>query len=270
MKPIDLFRFVLDEDVWTLTSGDTSIVYNSETYVPAEGLKRSDPEIRNEISRANLEVELDVLHALSQTLLTGFLERVLTLTVYTQDQELASTSITWKGRLSSQKPLKKTLKLSFESVFTSLRRPGLRARYQKTCRHVLYQNGCNLSASDFAIQADVTAIAGTSVTATQAGLQADGYFTGGMIQYGQYYGYIINHVGTALTLQRPLRYLEDNFNLAGYGQNYGNLYGGDAVYLYPGCNRTRQICLSKFNNLLNFGGFPWIPSRNPFDGSSIV
>jgi len=42
------------------------------------------------------------------------------------------------------------------------------------------------------------------------------------------------------------------------------------VKIYPGCDRVRATCESKFDNLDNFGGFPWIPTKNPFGGSSIV
>jgi hypothetical protein len=37
-----------------------------------------------------------------------------------------------------------------------------------------------------------------------------------------------------------------------------------------GCDRTFATCQSKFGNSLNFGGFPWIPVKNPFAGDSIV
>ena len=47
------------------------------------------------------------------------------------------------------------------------------------------------------------------------------------------------------------------------------LLTGAAITLYPGCDHTRATCAAKFANLDNFGGFPWIPTRNPFDGGSL-
>ena len=44
---------------------------------------------------------------------------------------------------------------------------------------------------------------------------------------------------------------------------------GDAIYLYPGCDRTLNTCHAKFGNSANFGGFPFIPTKNPFGGSPI-
>lgn len=254
MKFIEMYKFVMGTEEWTYTSGNESITYNSDTYTPVP-LGRGNSETRNELSKATLEVKIDVLDALAQRLLTVFTEKVLTLTLYVQDQETATTSIGWKGRLSNIKPVKNRLTLSFESVFTSLRRPGLRARYQKVCRHVLYNRGCSLDPESFATVGQCSAVVSNIVTVPEAAGEANGYFTGGMIRApDDLLAFIIDHTGSTLTLQRP----------------FDSLWGGVAVTIYPGCNRLRQTCLDKFSNLDNFGGFPWIPSRNPMDGSSIV
>ena len=42
------------------------------------------------------------------------------------------------------------------------------------------------------------------------------------------------------------------------------------IDMAPGCDLRRDTCAVKFGNLLNFGGFPDIPGRNPFGGTSIV
>lgn len=39
---------------------------------------------------------------------------------------------------------------------------------------------------------------------------------------------------------------------------------GDVVSLYPGCDRSPTICDEKFDNLDNFGGFPFMPGESPF------
>jgi len=65
---------------------------------------------------------------------------------------------------------------------------------------------------------------------------------------------IVAHSGANLTLTRPV----PEFAV------------GSQIRLYPGCDHTKGTCNTKFNNLDNFGGFPWIPIRNPFDGNSIL
>ena len=39
---------------------------------------------------------------------------------------------------------------------------------------------------------------------------------------------------------------------------------GTPVLLTVGCDHSTQTCASRFGNLDNYGGFPAIPSKNPF------
>jgi hypothetical protein len=61
-----------------------------------------------------------------------------------------------------------------------------------------------------------------------------------------------------------------------------NDYGGGVELLYPvaievgtevqltvGCDHSTATCASRFGNLDNFGGFPFIPTKNPFSGTPI-
>ena len=45
---------------------------------------------------------------------------------------------------------------------------------------------------------------------------------------------------------------------------------GSAFEAFAGCDRSFSTCQSKVGNALNFGGFPWIPAKNPLAGDSIV
>lgn len=260
--PIDLYRIVYGDLIWTMTSADTEQVYNAgsgnETYVPV-AMGRNGFEQKNELSKANMEVNLPIDHELSLNLLTGYSEQIISLTMF--QKEGATVGVAWKGRLASIKPSDTKLTLVFESIFTSLRRPGLRARFQKSCRHALYGRGCTLDPEDFADSGTCTGLSGTTLTVTEADAQADGFYIGGMCRASDgSLAYIINHVGSAITLQRvPYAILQD-------------VAGGFpfSVTLYPGCDHTRATCLAKFNNLLNYGGFDWIPKKNPMGGSSIV
>jgi hypothetical protein len=56
------------------------------------------------------------------------------------------------------------------------------------------------------------------------------------------------HVGETITLIQPMAEVE----------------AGDLITLYPGCLRSFQICKNKFHNEVNYLGFEWIPTKNPF------
>jgi uncharacterized phage protein (TIGR02218 family) len=268
MIAVELYEFTRDTEVWHKTSGGEAVEYGGNTYAPAT-IGRGDLEQKNEISKSNLEVQVDIFDDLAQSLLAMFMERVMTLTLYRQLDGV--TGVAWKGRLTEVRPSKTMLTLVFENVFTSLRRPGLRARYQKQCRHVLYGTACGVDKDAYAVEGAVLNVVGNIVTIDEAALQEDGYYAGGVLKANNgILGFIVKHVGNTLTLNHKIESMIDDFDNSGYGLNYGNFYGGVKATLYPGCDKLRQTCENKFSNLDNFGGFPWIPSENPLDGSSIA
>ena len=34
---------------------------------------------------------------------------------------------------------------------------------------------------------------------------------------------------------------------------------GDTFTVYPGCPKTKEACASKFNNVIHFRGYPYVP-----------
>lgn len=263
-RPKELYRFVEGSNVWTVTSSDVAEVYDGETYIPIT-IGRSEAESKNELSRANVQVSVDLDNDMGRRWMRGILDEVVSLTVLSKDGN--DVSVVWKGRLSSVRPEDVQISLVFESIFTSLRRPGLRARYQRSCPHVLYGRGCNLDKNDWATSGAVSNAQSTTVIVPAAALRPDGYYTAGMIEAPDgSLRFIVQHTGSTLVLIRQLDNLNESFANSGYGLNYG----GIVARVFPGCDRTKEICQSKFNNLPNHGGFPFIPLRNPFDGSSIV
>lgn len=266
----ELYRFVEGENVWTITSADEEQLYNSELYTPST-IGRNEVESKNELSRANIEVSLSIGDPMARRWMRQVIDDVVSLTIF--GYEDADVTVIWKGRLVSVKPEVSEITLIFESIFTSLRRAGLRKKYQRSCPYVLYGRGCSLNKDDWAVPGQMTAIStnGLTITVPEAAGFADGYFTAGMVEAPDgTLRFITNHSGSTLTLIRPVDSLGEAFASSGYGVNYGGYYGGVAVNIYPGCNRSKETCKNKFDNLDNYGGFAFIPLKNPFGGSSIV
>lgn len=270
----ELYRFTEGVDVWTITSADSDEVYDAgsgdETYVSTT-IGRNEVESKNELSRANIEVSLSIDDPMARRWMRQIVDDVVTLTIFSKNG--GDVNVVWKGRLSSVKPESAAITLIFESIFTSLRRSGLRKKYQRSCPHILYGRGCKLDKEDFATDGAMTSIStdGQVLTVPEAAAFADGYFTAGMVEAPDgTLRFVTNHSGSSLTLIRPIQSLIEAFATSGYGVNYGAFYGGVAVRIFPGCTRSKEVCNSKFDNLNNYGGFPYIPLKNPFNGSSIV
>lgn len=261
---VDLFRFVEANSglIWTLTNSDISQTYDAgdgaEDYLPT-AMGRGTIEQRQEISKANINITIDATHELAIRLLSIIPENQLFLTVFTDDG--TTVGVSWKGRLQSVVPGDPSITMTFESIFTSLRRPGLRARFQKSCRHALYGRGCRLDLEDFATVMSCTDVVNARLTIPDADAAADGFYNGGMVRFSDgSLSYIVRHVGENVFIQRVSSGL------------LAAIAGGDPfdVTMYPGCAHNRTDCNTKFDNLLNYGGFDWIPTKNPMGGSSIV
>lgn len=267
-KPKELYRFVEGALVWTVTSSDSDETHAGEVYT-SSAIGRDEAESKNELSRANLTVSVSIDDPMGRRWLKTIIDSVVSLTIFSKED--SSVSVVWKGRLSAVKPEATNIKLVFESIFTSLRRPGLRQRYQRSCPHVLYGRGCNLNKDDWAVSGQVVAIDGVTVYMPIAATYESGYFTSGMIEAPNgTLRFITAHSGGYLTLIRQLDDLTEQFLQSGYGYNYGNHYGALVVRIFPGCDRSKETCNDKFSNLDNNGSFPFIPSKNPMGGSSIV
>lgn len=243
---------------WNYTSADRDIVYNGELY-EAVAIGRNAPESGNDMGRANLSIHLPRDNPIADSFLRYVGDGITSVTVFQVESE-QDVFVFWRGRVASNKVQGNEVTLECESVFTSLRRPGLRARFQRNCRHTLYGSGCGLNKESFRYDGTYESLNDTTLVAAFAASQPSGFFNGGLVRAPDGSSrYILNHSGSTLILSRRLERLEEN------GEP-----GVSVISLFPGCPKTRNACMNRFNNLNNFGGFPWIPNKNPFGGSSIV
>ena len=262
----ELYRFIEGDtgNVYCVTNADELEVYDSgsgpETYLPVP-IGRNEIEGKGDLARANITINFALNNTTAMRWFTTSLDFPITVTIFSKDED--TYEVEWKGRLASVSPNRKQLNFVFESVFTSLRRMGLRQRFQITCPYSLYGQGCTLDRNDFDVPGAVTLVVNDTVTFPAAATYPDGYFTSGIFEDNMgNLRFITRHVGDQLVLIRPMNPL-----LAYIAENG---YSGLTGRAFPGCDRTTQTCNDKFNNLLNHGGFPFMPSKNPFSGGSIV
>lgn len=252
--PVELYTFAQGTQFWRFTTAPDTGTYAGSEYVPSS-ITRDRIKQTSDVLKDSLKLEFPRGDAFANQFLGFAPDIVTTVTVmrgHVGDNEFIPY---WKGRVIAAVASGNKIELACESVFSSIRRPGLRARYELTCRHALYAARCGVTPEALQVVGTVSAASGVTISVPAAAGFADGYFTGGMVKApDESARFIAAHSGGVLTVQRPL----------------AGLVVGATVRLYPGCDHLRSTCAGKFNNLDNFGGFPWIPIRNPYDGRSIA
>lgn len=260
-RPVFRFLFVTGDLEYRFTTESSTIAADSNGTYTAAPITISDVSQTNEMAKDPLKISFPRDNTFAQNFLGGVPEQITTVTVFrghVGDVD-ADFQFYWKGRVAGCSATGDTVTISCENVWTSMRRPGLRARYQRTCRHPLYSAKCGVNDYDFASVVTVTGVSGTTVTLDNldSTVSDDGWFTGGTLETSTgELRYISKHEGLTLTLMYALASLSEEVNDGSAGQT--------TVTLYPGCDHTLTTCISKFANEENFGGFQAMPSKNPF------
>lgn len=156
-------------------------------------------------------------------------------------------------------PTPGTVKISCESLFASMERDGLRYGWQRSCPFALYDpRTCKADKTKYEVHAVILNANAGVITADAFASKPAGYFNGGFLAWkhpvrGNEFRGIEDHSGNTIVM---------------FGTSDG-LYYGLSVIAYPGCNRTLDHCINRFNNLPNYGGIPDLPGRSPFDGNPV-
>ena len=256
-RPVELYDFSFGATHYRYTSADGDISHGGNTYT-AVPISRSAVEATSEVARLALNIacarSLGVLDLFS-TVPPDDIVAVSVRRLHAGDGEAITI---WMGRVLNVAWKPASAEVHCESVYTSLKRVGLRRGYQKGCPYVVYRGGCRISAASFVATKTVSAVSGTSLTISGMSGFADGYFSGGYIEWEKTAGYferrsIRSQVGGSVVIGFPLP----------------GLAASATVNIYPGCDHTLATCNSKFSNSLTYGGIPYFPSKNPFDGTII-
>jgi uncharacterized phage protein (TIGR02218 family) len=154
----------------------------------------------------------------------------------------------FKGRLGTVDQIGRTsAKLTVNSDLVLLDIDMPRNVYQPTCLHTLYDSGCTLVKNAYGTNGTVAAGSTASVikwpAAAAAYLQGSITFASGVNA-----GVTANVNGVVAGTSLSLGYALQSAPAV-----------GDAFTVYQGCDHTPGTCQSKFNNLANFRGFPFVP-----------
>jgi uncharacterized phage protein (TIGR02218 family) len=254
----NLYRFDNNGVIYTWTNVNKKISYNSETYYP-ETITRGNIAQSREQARSSLSITVPRTNPLGKFFISQAQEWPVSIIVY--EIKGSQTTTVFTGSVQTFGAAINEVTFECETIKASQRIAGLRGRYQKTCRHALYERGCNLNANDFATAMVCTSILSKDkIRVPLAANLTNGDLTGGMVRYKGVRKYVRHHNGEVLTLMNSFISLNNEVYDSGSAD----------ITVYAGCAHNFTVCLNKFDNLDNFGGFPWLPIDNPFTRTSIA
>lgn len=272
-KPIELYHIwrgeasVSGEQIlvehWRYTSYSEPIHYKGNWYYPAT-IQRGTVTYDSQFEVTTLDINVAYLvDPVMKYIATNPVDMIwVQVMKYYEDVIPEEASVVFVGQIktvSFQGTAATISCVGFEHFLTQ-RIP--KYRYQISCNNDLFDDLCTLEKDDYEETATVTILdsAGVVINATEFGDEDENYYTRGFIRWRDAYtnpdtGYkrdhyrmIVKHIGQ----QASIRYKFNDFFKV-----------GETIYIYAGCDKQIATCRSKFSNIVNFFGHPWIPTDNP-------
>jgi hypothetical protein len=244
----ECYRFADNAGVFRYTSAETDVLADlgdggTYTYLSA-AIGRGDLAHGPEDGRRAVEFSLPPDLDLAGRFVGVARQEPMAATIWRRYDSGGDWRLLWSGRVLNGIRAGDTLRLRCEPASVALRRQALRRLYTRNCPHVLYGPDCK--AQQLGVLATVDYVNGVEIRLLETGFD----------DYGG--GWLVAPDGTTHMIE-----------LAQYNQYLYTLYpsglaAGTQVQVFKGCDHSLQTCQARFANQANFGGFPWLPKKNPF------
>lgn len=253
--PVEGYKFIGSFKTYFYTSSDRAELINGETYLPIavsrSRVKAGTQEDDNLSLDLEIPFDIDVIrdYAYSQT------PPKLRLEVYRQQQDdpELSWSLFWTGIVRGFTVTGRTAKVQVPSIFSlALQGEVPNVYYQAPCNHVLYDGRCGVDRAAHKFDGVVKTVGGAAIVLMSPPASAGVLAAGEIVnkRNGER-RLILNNSGATITIGYP----------------FVDLLVDDEVEMVKGCDHSLQTCKDKFDNVINFGGHPYIPADNPFEGT---
>jgi uncharacterized phage protein (TIGR02218 family) len=247
---VELFTLAVGTDVYRMHDSDQDIInYGGDDYYRTSYIGRGHIATGQE----HLKITLPGGHQFSTKFTTIAPGQQATLTIQAYHRsEPSDVRVIYKGVVRAVAFTDDMAKssLSVVPISEAFDKEIPERTYQASCNNILFDANCKVSEGSYSYTDSVSAENGGTITVS--GLEStkgNGWATGGYVSYGTYdYRMILEQDGDDLVLNLPF---------------YSSVLGKD-VTVYAGCSRSIAVCDSKFSNSDNFGGCPYVPTKNIF------
>ena len=239
---LELYKFETAAEQFYFTTTIFSRVFGGNTYIPV-AVKRGAVNLNENVLKSQVTFAFPLTNTFAKRCLGEYFEGRMLVTVYQEG------IVFWKGRVISADLQDNIITLKADSSVQSLTRQSSGARFSRYCWKSLYSEACGLSKVSKKATFSVISVSGRVISVSTG--QPDNTYYGGIAELQGQARRIVSQTATTITLQ-------DSFT----GVLSGNLD------IYPGCTLTKTNCDS-LGNGINFGGFSYIPTKNPIGNTGL-
>lgn len=256
--PVEVFEFTAGASSFFYTTAEDSQTIGAQVYTPVQGFERGSNAEGADKRESDFTVQLpttDPLASLFTGVLPGFRIRIQVRRFHRDDLPTPEVVEVFDGFVETAKFSEggKLTTLISRTALASVGHSIPRRAYQSACNHVLYNaDTCKVDDTDPAYRASALSITSQvgnvlTVTAGLSGVYADGFMNSGFVEVIGVADYrlILSHAGNVLELHTPFTTAPATVNV------------------FAGCAHTMAVCVSKFDNGINYGGFPFVPVKDP-------
>ena len=261
-KPVELYKFSKGATLWRYTDSDRDVVITSETYKAGWPISRTEPEMSEETTRSALKINTAKDFPIAQLFVTGAPYEPVWVSIYRMHIGDTEAILLWQGKVRgiAWKASKGEAIIECDPVEKVIGKGGFRQTFGPYCHKKLYSSRCGAPEASFTIDVTISNISasGYVLTAPEFASKPNQYFRLGEIYFPDLGArcLIVDHTGNQITVKAVMIGLAVGAN-------------GRAV---AGCNHVWKLadgnwgdCKARFNNLDNFGGWPFVPTKNPYE-----
>ena len=257
-QPIELYWFTLDSENFRYTSNQEDVTVDSFEYDAIPISRGEILMVPNDPSSERLSVTLPADDPFVQNFVTvaPSVPAVLTISRIHRNDGAEEVVTIFQGTVLNVSFTRENREAVAQVVpkTHAATRTIPRFNFSGQCNHVLYDARCKILIDDptYRHEGEVTAVNGNVITVDGAAAfnVLTDFFVAGIARFGDETRMITAQSGDDLTLVLP-------FATSPLGQD---------IFVNAGCKQRFQTdCISKFNNRENFGGFPHVPTKNPFE-----
>ena len=263
-SPVELYDIMVGSNRWHYTNSVEVEELGGTQYTPL-AIKRGETEDTGDATKANIEITVPANTIISETFKAAIPSEPISLTIRQFHRNAPPNidpalrlAVVWKGKIVGVSWRGDEMVMTSESIFASLLRTGVTRKYSRQCTHTLYGGACQLQRQDWVVHAIPSAVNGVVLTIAHG--KDVGWFAGGYAVY--------RNAQTGATERRVIK-ANDASTVTLLAHPIGMVAGETEIALYAGCDHTVGACMNKFDNVINYGGQPFIPIMNPFGGSPI-